>query len=295
MKKMTWMALMVTAAWVHTATAGWYFESKADTTSDGESEGGAFAHDAKTWLDGDNLRMEFTRSDNPVMPAGSYLLSRDQGKNLLLVNPEAKTYSPFNPGEFASSMMNMMGGMMQFKNARVEKVADEDAGEMLGQAVRRYQFNTSYDMEMNIFGMRQSSRYESTQEIWAAPGITASHFDIFGGADALPISDASFKEEVKSVMAEVKGLPMKQVITTKTTDLTGKVSEDSSTITITTLREEKMPAAMFELPADYKEVPFLAAIAGAAGVSEENMPEDMPAFDPAALMEMMKQFQPPGE
>ena len=292
MNKFTGLLLIIATAYVHAASAGWYFESKADTTSRGESEGGAFAHDAKTWLDGNNLRMEFTRSDNPVMPAGSYLLSRDQGVNLLLVNPEAKTYSPFNPGEFASSMMNMMGGMMQFKNARVEKLADEDAGEMLGQAVRRYQFNTSYDMEMNIFGMRQSSRYESNQEIWAAPGIVASHFDIFGGADALPISDASFKDQVKSVMAEVKGLPLKQIIKTKTTDPSGKVSNDQSTITVTTLRKENIPAAMFELPADYEEVPFFAAIANAAG---EEMPDDMPAFDPSALMEMMKQFQQPGE
>lgn len=294
MKLRLFPVLLILVSLIQTAPAGWYFESKTDAASRGESEGGAFTHEAKTWLDGDKMRMEFTRSDNPMMPQGSYMLSRDGGATLLLVHPQQKTYSTFNPGEFAGAAMNMMGSMMQFKNPVIEKMADEDAGKMLGQSVRRYVFRTSYDMEMNIFGMRQTSRYESTQEIWAASRIDAGKFDVFGFADAMPVNDAAFKEQIKATMAGVKGLPLKQVMTTRTTELDGSISEDTATTTVTTLREEKIPAEMFAIPEGFEEVPLLAAIAGAAREDGEDIPEDMPAFDPAKLMEMMKQFQPPG-
>ena len=63
----------------------------------------------EAWVAGDNAKVAFVESSgNPVLGEGTYLLTKDGGKTLLLVNPKDKTYAEWN----LQGMLGTMGAVM---------------------------------------------------------------------------------------------------------------------------------------------------------------------------------------
>ena len=64
---------------------------KSTTHTDGSSKVG----DAQVegWVSGAKARVDFRESGNPVAKKGSYLITKDGGKTVYLVNPEEKSYA----------------------------------------------------------------------------------------------------------------------------------------------------------------------------------------------------------
>ena len=61
------------------------------------------------WVAGEKARVEFKESANPVMKKGAYLITKDGGKTLFLIDPEEKTYAEWD----LQAMMGMVGSIMQ--------------------------------------------------------------------------------------------------------------------------------------------------------------------------------------
>jgi hypothetical protein len=95
------------------AFAGWSM-TQVVTTEGARADGGTDGRQ-KLWIDGTSARVEFESSDNPMMPPGAYLLVRDGGRSIVLVNPEERTYAPLNPSAMGSGMDAMGGGAMEMK------------------------------------------------------------------------------------------------------------------------------------------------------------------------------------
>ena len=90
------------------AHAGWEFTSV--TKAEGEQHSEMMNSTVKAWVDGDKSRVDFQQSGNPMMGAGNYMLSKDGGKTVFMVNPQQKTYAAWD-------MTNMMG-MARMRHSR---------------------------------------------------------------------------------------------------------------------------------------------------------------------------------
>lgn len=278
------------------ARAGWYFEVK--TT--GESSAGQAQNDmmnslARTWISADKLKSEFVESKNPVMPAGSYMISTNGGASVALVNPEQKTYAPLDIAGLAGGAMKMMGGMMKITDPKVEKLLDEDGGKMLGQPVRHYKFRTSYNMDMNMVIMKTSSKIETIQEIWAATKIEDAGTSFWKNKNAFSTGDENFDKLIKGEMEKIKGLPLKQVTLTKTTDQNGSVTEMKMIMEVTNLKEQKVADSVFAIPSDYTATSFMPMAAGAAGKSASDGSErkKTSTMDAKGFMDLFKKMSTP--
>lgn len=275
------------------ASAGWYYESTIAVTGDRPGQSAMMNSKTRSQVSGNSIRTEFIESGNPMMRAGSYMISPDGGKTLKLVDPSNKTYSVMD----LSAISGMFsGGMMKITNPKFEKVSEEDGGKLLGHPVRRIKFKMSHTIEMNILGMRNTSTSEATHEIWAAPGIKEGGAGFWSGKQTFATGDKNFDQIVIAEMSKVEGLPLKHVMTSRNTDAAGQASESVMTTTVTTVREQSIPASAFEIPADYTETPMMAAAAAAgAGPATKSGSGTKPGagFNPAKLQELMKQFKTP--
>jgi len=275
------------------ASAGWYYESTLVVTGNRPEQAGMMNSKTKAKVEGSSIRTDFVESGNPMMRAGSYMISTDGGKTLNLVDPAAKTYSVF---DLAAISGMFSGGMMKIVNPKFEKISEEDGGKLLGYPVRRIKFKMTMTTEMNLFGMKNSTTSETTHEVWAAPDIKEGGTGFWSGKQSFATGDKTFDQMITAEMNKVEGMPLKHVMTTRSVDAAGQTSDMVMTTTVTTVREERIPASTFEIPAGFTETPMMAAAAAAgAGLGNKGGAGTKAGtgFDPAKLQEMMKQFKTP--
>jgi len=291
MKKALTIAAMFFVA-VLNASAGWYYESTIVVTGNRPEQAAMMNSKTKARVDSSSIRTDFVESGNPMMRAGTYMISTDGGKTLKLVDPEAKTYSVMD----LSALSGMFSGsMMKIVNPKFEKISEEDGGKLLGHSVRRIKFKMSHTIEMNLFGMKNTTTSETTHEVWAAPGIKEGGTGFWSGKQTFVTGDKNFDQIVASEMTRIEGMPLKHVMNSRSVDAMGQTNDSVMTTTVTTVREERVSASTFEIPSDFTEVPMMAAAAAGAGKGSGGGASGKPGagFDPAKLQELMKQFKTP--
>lgn len=258
-------AALFAAALAAPAQAGVHY--RATTKTEGVRGAAGQSMEVEAWVDGANAKVLFANSDNPVVGTGTYLLTSDGGETLYLVNPEQKTYAPFDLGSMmagAGAILKGMGPMMKisFANQKVEKLAEEAGPSILGYATTHYRFRTSYDLDIRVMGMGQSSHSDTVTDTFATTALTDAGFAAWlrreprTGIDDL---DQAIAGEVKK---GIHGVPLKMVAVTKTKDQRGRESETTTTMEVTAMKEEAVPASAFGLPKDYERVELTPAIPG---------------------------------
>ena len=158
------------------AFAGWSM-TQVVTTVGARADGGTDGRQ-KLWIEGTSARVEFESSDNPMMPPGAYLLVRDGGRSIVLVNPEERTYAPINPSAMGSGLDTMGGGAMDMKvqDPKVEKLVEEPGGMILGRETTHYRYHTAYTMTIAMASMKSAMTTDVVEDVWTAKAIP------FGGA-----------------------------------------------------------------------------------------------------------------
>ena len=242
----------------------------------GEGEAAKFQNmTMRSWIDTGGAKMEFVSSANPMMGAGTYLLIQQDADAMLLVNPKEKTYASFDVGQMMGSMGQMMGGQegikMSFSDPIVEKLVEEDGGVLLGRPTRHFRWRTRYTMTMAMpMGMSMVMATDQTQDIWVADialdaRIMRSFENIGAGASLPP----EFQKLVEAAKQQQKGFPLKMVTvsSTKSTGTgmmakmmarSGSEEPSTSTMLVTELSEERVPASVFAIPAGYTETELMA-------------------------------------
>lgn len=163
----------------------------------------------KITADGGNAKLETLESDsdNPFMPAGSYMLMTDG--EMLLINPAARTFARLEMS-LPEGMAGVLG-QMEISDVKFDKVLDEDGGRIEGYPTRHYRFESSWSMGMQ--GMPVKTEMGLTEDIWATTAIELP---------AIPMQSGSeMPEQVKAVadaqgLRQVQGVPLKHVSVQKT-------------------------------------------------------------------------------
>lgn len=239
------------------ATAGMVYES---TTKIDAPQGDQVIR-TEGWVEGESAKVVFVESDNPLFGSGTYLLTTDGGRTLNLVDPKERTYTPFDIGQMAATagaMLQGLGNMVKINvtNHRVEKLAEEPGGRLVGHETTHYRFRTTYDSEIRVMGMGQASTNETVTDTWTTTELGDPGFGAWLRRDPPKTGIADVDAMIAAEMVQrMTGVPLKMVAVTTTTDKKrGQTQTSTTTMEVTSLREQAIPAGTFTLPADYQRV-----------------------------------------
>lgn len=228
---------------------------------------------------GDKARIDLSEAKNggPMFTGkGGYVMVKDGGATMYMVDPGEKQYYSFNMEQmFAGlgSALKMMGGMVKMTMSDVKiDVADLGAGESIqGYATRRVRQTQSYTVSVSVLGRKSSTTSADTSEIWIAPELKhiGNPFLQMGTAAAgMDFGNPDFKRQSQAAQAKMPaGFPLKSVSRSHATDEKGKSTLTVSTMEVTNFQKADVPASAFAIPGDYKEVPMPFAELAAVGDS----------------------------
>jgi hypothetical protein len=98
-----------------------------------------------------------------------------------------------------------------------------------------------------------SSRVEMRTDVWTTPKLSADYATFVqsrGLRTGIEAIDALIEGQSKGV----KGFPLRQITTVRTTQR-GRVDEQTTTVSISKIREGAIPPAAFEIPKGFSEKP----------------------------------------
>ncbi len=235
------------------AQAGFHFKS----TTTIETNRGPQKTVVEAWADGDKGRVDFKESANPIAEAGTYMLTRDGGRTLILVNPEDKAYGEMSLDALLGSIGAVMGGMgpllkIEISNPKVETLLDEAGPTMLGRPTRHLKFRTAYQMKVKVFGMGKANDVLTEEEFWVTDSLLDKSFGMWLKTDKPKTGNADLDRLIAGETGKLKGVPLKSVTVT-TTSQGGKVQKTVSTMEVTALDSFTKAPVSFEIPSGYEE------------------------------------------
>jgi hypothetical protein len=241
-------------------SAGIHYKSTQKTWSEGANARSSDIQ-AEGWVAGDKAKVAFLESNgNPVAQQGTYIVTKDGGKTLYLVNPQEKTYAQWDLQGMlgvVGAVMNGMGPLLriQFSDPKTEKLAEDDGGLVAGVPTRHYKYRTSYTMTVKVLGMGNTANVVSEQDVWAATKATDAGLGVWLRAEPTHTGNKEFDKLLTSSAAQFQGFPLKVVtVSTSTQQKGNRQTVTHSTMEVTQFdASASVPASAFEIPAGYKE------------------------------------------
>ncbi len=225
---------------------------------------------AEGWVSGDNAKVAFVESKgNPMARQGTYIISKDGGKTLYLVNPEEKTYAEWSLQGMLGAVGAVMNGMgpllkIQFSDLKVDKLSEEDGGALLGLATKHVKYRTSYTMSIKVLGMGNVTDVVSEQEVWATTKLTDAGMGVWLRSEPPRTGNSEFDRLIAAESGKFQGLPLKMVtVSTSTPKKGGKPTVTRTSMEVTEIdANATVPASAFEIPAGYEETQIMPAQPG---------------------------------
>ena len=246
-------------------SAGIHYRATQKTWSEGaqgrNNEARNSEIQAEGWVAGNKAKVAFVASNgNPMAQQGTYILTKDGGKTLYLVNPQDQTYAQWDLQGMlgvVGSVMNGMGPLLkiQFTDPKTEKISEEDGGLVAGVPTRHYKYRTTYTTTVKVFGMGNTADVVSDQDIWAATKATDVGLGVWLRAEPPRTGNKDFDKLLASSAAKFQGFPLKVVtVSTSTQQKGNRQTVTHSTLEVTQFdANAAVPASAFEIPAGYKE------------------------------------------
>jgi len=232
------------------------------TTRNHDGAGKSSEIQVEAWASGDKARVEFldtTGTTPPFAKKGGYILTKNGGKDLYLINPDEKTYAKWSLDGMLSMVGSLMNGLgpllkIEFGDPKVEKMVDEDGGEIAGHPTHHVQFRTRYSMRVRVIGISSNSDVVSDEDLWMASKWNDVGLGIWLRADPPRTGNAQFDKLVAAARAKVDGIPLKSVTVTTTSQSKGRrQTVTRSTTEVSELKTMTVPDSVFEIPAGYSE------------------------------------------
>ncbi len=248
-------------AWSAMLTVSAGFQYKAVTKDDQNN-----ATEVESWIEGQNAKILFSESNNPMAESGSYIITTDGGKTIYLVNPKEKTYMKWDIQammKLAGGALNSMGGVlkMSFTDPRVTLLEEKDGGSIHGLATRYFSYKTTYDVEMKIIGIKKLQSMEITQKIWATTQVDDEAFGVWLRSGPPATGNEDLDKILAAEMDKVKGFPLKSITTTITRQMNKKGTKvkketisNSETEVVSLQKNVDIDPNLFLIPTDYEEV-----------------------------------------
>jgi len=210
-------------------------------------------------VDGDKAKIEFVSGrSGPGMQAGNYMLSQDGGKTLYMVNPKEESYMKLDLDKIASQVGMFMDAAkgfvsMTFSDPKVETLLDEKGPSMHGYATRHVKMRTAYTMSSSFFGRKDTTSVSRDDEMWVTKELKDAGMQIWAKQRSIRTGNADIDKVIAAETGKVSGIPLKTISVTTTRKGNGADDVVTATNAVTSLKTARVPAATFELPANYKD------------------------------------------
>lgn len=220
------------------------------------------------WVAGDNSRVNFKESDNPLLKPGAYLITKDGGRTIFLVDPEEKTYAEWDIQAMlgaAGAVLNGMGPVLkvEFTEPKVEKLLEEAGPDMLGLPTRHYRYRTSYTMKMKVLGMGNESSVVQEEDIWTTDKLSDAALSIWLRSDPPKTGNEQLDKLIASDRGKIAGFPLKTVVVSTSTNKKNKQTTTRTTMEVTELNTKaSAPGSSFEIPAGYEKTEMMMPVQG---------------------------------
>ncbi len=231
--------------------------------------------EVEAWVAADKAKIEFKEAaGNPMAKEGAYLITRDGGKTIYMVDPKEKTYAEWDLQAMMSMVGSVMNGMgpllkMEFSDPKVEKLLEEDGGTVAGQPTTHYRYRTTYNMKVKVLGMGQETAVENIQDVWATNKLQDIALGVWLRSDPPRTGNANLDKLVASEVDKTKGFPLKTVTVSTSTNKKGKPTVTRTTMEVTKLDTGATVAeSSFQIPAGYQETQILPQAAEGEGQQE---------------------------
>lgn len=254
------LAILLTS--VSPALAGFHYKSTS-TTETGKRP---MVMTVEAWTEGDQARVEFRESDNPFLEKGTYLLSKDGGETMILVNPEEKEFGRFSLEALLGGVGAVFGGdnpllKMEISSPKVEKLLEEDGGQVAGYATKHYRYRTSYRMNLKVFGISRPADVVNEEDLWVADSLTERGLGVWLRSRQVKTGNADLDGLIEAEAKKYKGFPLKTVITTTSTSK-GKPTTTTTRMEVTTIEKFATSPVSFDVPAGYSEAEMMPQMPG---------------------------------
>jgi hypothetical protein len=253
------------------AAAGLYFS--AVTTSESAVGAAASSTTVRGWVQDDKARLEFTASRNPLLKPGRYLLTLDGGRSIYLVDPTERTFSQWH----GDAAIWSFGQTATQPAAPIEKLGEDEGGELLGMPTRHLRYRTSYPSPAGG-AMRQSGTTVVEEELWVAPQIASAALGIWMRQVPADTGTGEADAGAAAERARYEMFPLKRVAVTTTTSTRGGGSVAKTTTTVTELSVEEPSPGTFKMGSGFREKALSPASSGAEqpvpDVADEVVQED---------------------
>ena len=202
------------------------------------------------------------KGDKSMYRKGEYMLIRDEGKTLVSVDPESKTYEEMDLdayGQALDAMAQATGAMMNVTITDLKTTTEKlGAGEEIsGFPTKKYRMKQTYHMALKIAFIKRNSTNDVTTDYWVADEIKDLRNPIFEmglrlGNIMLSSARDYLEQSLKAQKELFSGMPVKTVThAISIDDKDRKKTETTTTFEITTIRRGDVPASTWAIPAGY--------------------------------------------
>lgn len=196
------------------------------------------------------FRIEFKKSENPMLSKDSVILSKDL-KSIFLLNTKDKTYTELD----IEKLIHITGSFLnlEIENPKVEVKRGSEDKNILGFPCKHIIIETSYDMKMKVLFIKSNQKVHYISQYWITekfPIILKDYYQEKSFKTGILELDKIIEQET----SQVKGMVLKLKKTTETKTEKDKITTSYEETEITKIEERDLPLDYFAVPKDYKKI-----------------------------------------
>lgn len=223
---------------------------------------------ARATIDGDRSRVDFLGGN--TYPSGTYVVSTDGARRLFFVDPSNQWYTEFNTSGIATAISS---SNIKVSNVTSTSTTLPDRAKIAGYDTEHTKVLISYDISIVMQSIPMTQHVTTEIETWATDALGTVGQSFLSGLERT--GNAEIDKILEAEAARLKGFPLRQLVTVKTTYQVPKGSKlqrnNSRTITremwVTSVKQVPVEASVFTFPAAYRRAdPQQLAPSVAAGV-----------------------------
>lgn len=223
---------------------------------------------ARVTIDGDRSRVEFLSGN--LYPPGTYVISHDASRRRYFVDPGKQWYTEFDASGIATAIGS---SSIKITNLKSSTETMPDRPKIAGIESSHTRITLSYDITVMMKALPLTQSVTTEIDTWSTMQFGEIQPSFLAGT--MRTGNKEIDRLLDSEASQLKGFPLRQVVTIRTTYEVPKGSKlqrpNSRTITretwVTSVRELPPDGALFTLPATYRRADAQeVAPSAAAGV-----------------------------
>ena len=209
-------------------------------------------------IDGPRSRIDFGTGN--VYAPGAYVISTDASRTLLYVDPVTKTYSEVNAAGIAATYG---AANIKVDNFKTNTTLLDDHPTVAGIQTNHYHLTITYDMTLLYGTMPLTQKITEEIDKWTTPRF-GDVADSFFANGSVKTGNPNLDELIDAETRSIKGFPLRQTVTVKTTSplpVSGELKQRMTDVRmqqrellITKIQEQQADASVFHIPSTFRKL-----------------------------------------